>query len=319
MKDPDLVHQMLPRLLLPAEYNTVNDVVKSNTISITSLCMALQNGCHFSQIKDWLQRLSRSIVEEVVSSKLRGCSPLFYAVERHSPECIALLVEYGADVNTDSDRNNLPLLAFAIFDGMRTAVNSTEVVRILLAHGADPEDIPKDMWEEYLDLPSPTVTDTLPLPDSWKTEWCTPAYRQELYKALNLTHRYLLNRASRLPALTKRDRQLAKLLGITELLKMPFFLIGQLPVARLIIEDFIAHLMLRMSDEDEPYVVAFAGPSGHGKTELAKRLGSLLSVETFLVDAAQMRHDWDIFGSRNGYVSAQEGSRLNNFLAVNAG
>jgi len=68
-----------------------------------------------------------------------------------------------------------------------------------------------------------------------------------------------------------------------------------------------------------PPVLTFAGPSGHGKTELAAQMGALLKLPITVIDCAQMRSDWSLFGSRNGYQGSDLGLQLNNHLAVNSG
>lgn len=57
------------------------------------------------------------------------------------------------------------------------------------------------------------------------------------------------------------------------------------------------------------------GPSGHGKTELARRLGALLSLELHVSDCTIVSRENELFGPRKPYVGAAEGSPLNNFLA----
>ena len=57
------------------------------------------------------------------------------------------------------------------------------------------------------------------------------------------------------------------------------------------------------------------GPSGHGKTELAKRMGELLSSEMECIDCTEMLHETDLFGPKKPYLGYELGSPLNNFLA----
>ncbi|KAF2835473.1 hypothetical protein M501DRAFT_1019751 [Patellaria atrata CBS 101060] len=52
---------------------------------------------------------------------------------------------------------------------------------------------------------------------------------------------------------------------------------------------------------------------------MARQIGDILNVDTTVVDCAQMRNDWDLFGAHNGYQRSEEGSQLNNFLATNSG
>lgn len=63
-----------------------------------------------------------------------------------------------------------------------------------------------------------------------------------------------------------------------------------------------------------PLVLLFTGPSGHGKTELAKRMGELLSLPLLKIDCTQLRFETDLFGAQAPYQGCQNGSLLNNFL-----
>lgn len=56
------------------------------------------------------------------------------------------------------------------------------------------------------------------------------------------------------------------------------------------------------------------GPSGHGKTELAKRMGELLSLELESIDCTELRYETDLFGPKKPYIGHEAGSPLNNFL-----
>ena len=60
----------------------------------------------------------------------------------------------------------------------------------------------------------------------------------------------------------------------------------------------------------------FTGPSGHGKTELAKQMGELLSLPFLKVDCTGLKFESDLFGPRAPYAGHQDGSQLNNFLSV---
>lgn len=57
-----------------------------------------------------------------------------------------------------------------------------------------------------------------------------------------------------------------------------------------------------------PLVLIFTGPSGHGKTELANKMGGPLSLMTLVIDCAQFSRDTELFGPRPGYTDAQKGS-----------
>lgn len=61
------------------------------------------------------------------------------------------------------------------------------------------------------------------------------------------------------------------------------------------------------------------GPSGHGKTKLAKCMGDLLSAEFLAIDSTEMNHSSDLFGPKAPCPGYEEGSALNNFLCRNHG
>jgi ATP-dependent Clp protease ATP-binding subunit ClpA len=70
---------------------------------------------------------------------------------------------------------------------------------------------------------------------------------------------------------------------------------------------------------NKPVVMAFPGPDGHGKTELALKLDDLLFAKHILVDAAQLKNRSDLLGPSMGYHGSGKGPVLNNFIAENNG
>lgn len=69
----------------------------------------------------------------------------------------------------------------------------------------------------------------------------------------------------------------------------------------------------------QPLVLLFAGPSGHGKTELARNLGRLLSLNLQNVDCTNLSRESDLFGPWRPYQGWQDGSVVNNYLASHNG
>ena len=66
-------------------------------------------------------------------------------------------------------------------------------------------------------------------------------------------------------------------------------------------------------------VLLFAGPSGHGKTELARQLGNLISLDLLTIDCTNMHSGFDLWGPVKPYMGYSDGSKLNNFLAEHSG
>ena len=143
-------------------------------------------------------------------------------------------------------------------------------------------------------------------------QWTNALHRLALEKTLNLTIRYLLNRADQLKPPTTRLRKVAALYGCPRLLRMPYHLIGQDHALDVVMNKIVA---CRALNRRNPLVLAFAGMSGHGKTELATQLGFLLGTPLLHIDVSKVHSIQDLFGHGLGYEGGGDGNQLNNFLS----
>lgn len=100
------------------------------------------------------------------------------------------------------------------------------------------------------------------------------------------------------------------------LFEMPYFVVGQTTATDIVCSAILGHLGVKSS---HPLVMAFAGPPGHGKTELALRMGELLSANILVIDCIEMRYETDLFGPKHPYHGSEVGSPLNNHLANEGG
>lgn len=82
----------------------------------------------------------------------------------------------------------------------------------------------------------------------------------------------------------------------------------------MLLDKLLSHITV---PSKKPLVLVFAGPSGYGKTELARRLDTLLSLELEVVDCTIFNREIELFGARQPFVGWEKGSRLNNFLSSN--
>jgi hypothetical protein len=292
--------------------NTSLKSIAHQPLCVKSLCKAIQHKCDLSVLKWYLQQRKDYEASFADDFKLYGCPALYYAIDRNSIEAIQILLEYGLDPDEHELCFTIPPLAFAIIHGRRAAVNTTGVVKQLLAYGVDPRIIPSDMWAQFLKAPKTH--------DLWcyGPSWCDEDVRAVLAPALNLTHRYSLNRADRIAKNTKRKLQIATKNDMVNLFKIPYFMIGQLPSANLIMDRVYSYIGNR-NYKKKPLVMAFVGASGHGKTEMAKQLGDLLSAKHTVIDCAQINDRMDFLGASNGYRRSDQGSQFNNFLGDNNG
>ncbi|CAA9957600.1 ClpA ATPase protein [Pyrenophora teres f. maculata] len=266
--------------------------------NVTKLCAAISHGCSLDSVREYIQQYREDDGDEVFKIMMKQATPvLYYAIGRNSPEMVSLLIELGTSPYGSNDEVHfIPALPFTVIHGHLHLVDTTEVLKILIAAGADPGVIPEDMWEEYLEKPA----ETWPLKNVRKTErhgWCDSTTRRHMAQGLNLSQRYYLYLASLRKSPTEREVQLAELHKATGLMKMPYCIVGQLP----------------------PMVMVFAGPPGHGKTELAMQLGNLLNISSEAISCSQMMPDVELFGSKQGYDRSSEGSPLNNYLAKQSG
>ena len=312
----------VPSLVPPVTFQP-GGVDGSASFSIKDLLGAIQHGIHHEDVKTYLGHYNYSnpqLVSRTINDTIEGIPAMFYVIAANNDANIRLFAKIGGDVNATYGTPPIPLLAFAIINGKISEQDTTAVVATLLSLGADGFAIPKPFYCPFdEDLPSEGPPHAS-LKEAWEAEetlWCQPPpIRKLLTETINITQRYYLHRSSKLAKPTERQRWVAARHDSTELFAVPYFLIGQSAATDLLTRNFL-HYMLRR--HDQPLVLVFAGPSGHGKTELARRLGALLSLELQVSDCTIVSREVELFGPRKPYVGAEEGAPLNNFLAANNG
>lgn len=205
----------------------------------------------------------------------------------------------------------VPLLAYAVFSAEYDLLDTNQTVITLLAMGANPTDVPKDMWEDYMKAPIKENPSQL-LDGETEDLWCTPELRAALCRNLNLSQRYFLWNAWRVERPNTRMKQLARADKIGLLFEIPYYIIGQQPATQQVIDCIRNHAHLKIA---KPLVLLFTGLSGHGKTELARRMGDLLSLDTLRIDCTEMNREEDMLGWKGAFQTSDEGTPLNNYLA----
>lgn len=288
---------------------------------IDALAWAIQNGLSHSCIERYLKQYGDTDIEqELCQPVLRGPADslfpiLFFAVERNDPELVRLLCRAGADPSQTTERPKLPLLAYCILSAEYELSDTNDCLSAILAMGTSPYCLPQDMWCDYIKTPSimgPRVSEA----EVAIHDWCSAEVRAALCRNFNLLQRYYCKIASLLPCKTPREKQIAAAFHLTALFEIPHQIIGQRLAAKLVQEWLTSHALHHV---ETPLILLFTGPSGHGKTELAKRMGQLLSVPFLKIDCTQMTRESDLFGARAPYQGWEAGSQLNNFLAEQSG
>ena len=204
----------------------------------------------------------------------------------------------------------LPLLAYTVLSAEYLLSDTTDTVISLLALGAKPTDIPQDLWVNP--LKAPPIVESAVIASNPDYLWCASKVRKAMCANLNLMQRYALRKASFLQPPEPRMLQVAEAHELLPLFETPYHIIGQQLATYQVSESIISHFLF---DTETPLVLLLTGPSGHGKTELAKQMGELLSLRLHRVDCAEMRFETDMFGPKAPYANYQVGSPLNNHLA----
>ncbi|KAK4197306.1 P-loop containing nucleoside triphosphate hydrolase protein [Triangularia verruculosa] len=211
----------------------------------------------------------------------------FFVVESGSAEMVRMWASYGGEVNTEY--RQVSLLAYAIVRCLSPKADGPVVVATLLSLGASIDSIPPPFYLPIdRDLPETGPADSeLAAFKNPKTVWISGPGRRLLTDALNscFSLRYALHRASITEPLSGANQAIAKKHSATELLGVHYFLVGQAQACQSLVEIFMAELAL---GADKPMVLLFAGPSGHGKTELAQNMGKLLSLDLQTVDCTNL-------------------------------
>jgi len=310
----------LPQLPVPDIFSPVpENMDERRDFNTWELAAAVRYGADLQWIQNYLRSFAAATIKARIDDEVEGFPSIFYAVESNNPAMLRLWASYGADVSAVHPATGTPLLAYAIIltyilDGQDTS----PMVATLLSLGVSPKTIPESYYSPYTrDLPEdgpPLEEEGADVDEKWA--WCTPAARKRLAQTANLTQRYYLERATRLKRAGVRHRQIASRRNAEAILGIPYFLIGQTIAANRLLRKLLSYITL---PSRRPLVLAFAGPSGHGKTELARKLGYLLGLDLQVVDCTIVNQEKELFGPRAPYVGSERGSPLNNFIARNAG
>lgn len=282
---------------------TLENRLQKSRFSYKDLIRAITQPLSTSVITEYLSHCDKSDVDDKINTKYFGFPPLFYASQTNNCKLVRLLIEMGARHDV-CGRHAIPLLPWII---LQDHPESSRLVGTLLSLGCN-ANIPPDMYANIMSTREDLVAES----EMRQVPWCTPSLRVELARRMNLTHRYLLNKASKRKALSPRKVQTAQHLKISGLFGMPYLLVGQEIATDIVCSSVLSHLCIKSS---HPLVMAFVGPPGHGKTELARQMGELLSTDIIIVDCTEMSCETDLFGPKYPFSGHEAGSPLNNHLA----
>lgn len=284
-----------------------------NTSIIEELAATLKHGT-LSEVESMMVKCQADISPRI-NNCVEGFPAIFYAVQSNDAHIVRLFVAHGAKVSALHEPSGTPLLAFAIVHSQFLSTDTTNMVSTLLSLGASHDVIPTAFYQSFCeDMPEkgPPQVDIKDV----NKKWCTKQCQLELTKTINLSQRYYLDRASKLREQTARERQVLRITNAEALLCVPYFVAGQRFAFEAVLRNVMRH---NIQDAKQPLVMMFAGPSGHGKTKLARQMGDLLSLKLSVVDCTTFAYEHQLFGGRAPFKDSEKGSVLNNFLVANSG
>ena len=295
---------------------------ENHDFSVQNIAWAIQNDVGEKCIERYMTQHNESEIADRLCQSVQKAlgAPffpiLYFAAERNSPEIVRMLCQAGAkptqSISLDgSGLFGLPLLPYTILSAEHKLADTTDTVIALLAMGASPHDVPNDMWQDYIKAPTKDKPKHVGAFDVRET-WCTTEIREALCKSFNLLQRYSLWKAAQIERPTLREIQVAKEQKMMPLFETPYHIFGQQLATTQVIQRITSRLLF---NSPTPLVLFFTGLSGHGKTELARRMGGLLSLELIIVDCTMMSYATDLFGPWRPFIGSEVGTQLNNHLA----
>ena len=138
---------------------TLDHRADHHAFAVNTLAWAIQNQLSTKCIERYISKFTQSLVKSQIcfgvyaGFGVPSCPILFFAIEQNSPELIRLLCKAGALVGQKATPSGLPPLAYAVLSAEYSLVDTTDVIITLLAIGAEPKDIPEDMWQAPLKSP----------------------------------------------------------------------------------------------------------------------------------------------------------------------
>ena len=117
----------------------------------------------------------------VIADSVKGYLSIFFALQRNEVSVVSMLLNVGANLNARCKPGGVPILGFAIFHAEYEVINPSEVVKTLLAMGAKPYLILKDMWEDYLEKPNAVFLRDKGTKNPTPS-WCVPEPQEYSYE-----------------------------------------------------------------------------------------------------------------------------------------
>lgn len=209
-----------------------------------------------------------------------------FAIASDNPDEVRKVLESG-EVGPNDEVGPQSALAFAV--GNDKLKHRVEIVKILLAHGADPKGLTLPIGSTGSSRRSSAAVGGEPSAEGLSSSSSVLA---DVLESMDPATRYYVTRAD--AAHTRKTSALIHRSFFRPLTKVRFDIVGQDRAFEQLFMVLNAHSrMLSVA----PIVVLLCGPSGHGKSLLARKFGNLLDVPTHTVNMTTLRSTHDIWQS----------------------
>ncbi|KAM5485317.1 hypothetical protein MaudMau93_005471 [Microsporum audouinii] len=260
------------------EFDSVDasDQAVENVRPAQIVVRAIEAGHGYELVKELLTDYSQSRAKDTMSPDEK-LDILISVITCDRTDLVDLVIEHGADPNGMVLNSEISLLGSAILNKNSASVS---IVNSLLAAGADPHSIPKSLWEDGIY----TYQDPTAEEDDESIDSGLKALKDTLAESVNVSIRHSLLQASQTLPPLPASIEMYLLPFIKRITRAEHTLIGQRTAIKWARMFLVMKFMTRMNS---PLVMAFVGPAGHGKSTLAKELGTyILFSDLRKVDAA---------------------------------
>lgn len=219
----------LPSLPVPSTF-TKNGPRDPHIFELRELLGAIQAGYSDADgVRHYLGYFNKETLDTNLNADIEGYPAMFYIISTNDVGIIREWIKHGGDPNTTWGPDAFPLIAFSALNDGQSMLQASKTLATLLRFGADPRVIPKAFYDPYCrDLPEggPVQEELNDIGDDNK-RWCTADLRAHLSKALTLTQRYDLYRASKVKPHSGREKELLARQGAGEVLGLHQMIVAQ--------------------------------------------------------------------------------------------
>ncbi|KAF8624122.1 hypothetical protein AX15_006031 [Amanita polypyramis BW_CC] len=217
---------------------------------------------------------------------------LFFAIASDNVDEVRKVLESG-EAGPNETIGPQSALEFSMTNDQLT--HKMEIVKLLLAHGANPSVARNQLKQKSAEVDAPPAPSTEPILDDGEEapeSDLDPVVRTTILDTVDPATRYYVEKAE--APETRRTSVLMHRSSFRALTRVRYEFVGQDRALEQLFKVLSIHTRHLSAT---PIVVLLCGPSGHGKSLLARKFGSLLDVPTHTVNMTTLKSTHDLWKS----------------------